>query len=280
MPRLPEGVDVWHIRLDAGPSAVDRAAVVLDAHELRRAGRFREALDARRYVVAHGAIRCVLGEYLGVAAGAVCWTAGVHGKPAFTGPWSRWQWSMSRSAGHALLAVRAAGPVGVDIERIGDRTPAMALADRYLPEEEAEFVAAQPDSSARRMAYHKILARKEACVKASGGRFLEGLRLRVLTPPHGRGSLASEAAAMSRGLLSRPPGRVGTVVGTGAFAGHRWDLRDLPAPQGFVAALATSGRAVERVRFYEWEAAAQLPGQPPRSRPPNGYGAIQLVPGE
>lgn len=258
----PEGIgsiDVWHFRLDVEPRVVRRAALLLDAHERGRAGRFRDPLDARRYTVAHGAIREVLGGYLGVPSRSLRWTSGPHGKPGFTGRQSRWQWSMSRSAGHALLAVCLTDPVGVDIERIRDDTPAVALAIRYLPEDEAESVATQANPGA---SYHTLLARKEACVKASGGRFLDGLRVRVLVP--------------------------GTIRGAGPLCGHRWELRDLPAPPGFVAALATTGDAIGKLRFFEWrpqciaraEAAAVLPGLLPRGRPANGYGAIQLVPGE
>jgi 4'-phosphopantetheinyl transferase len=109
----------------------------------------------------------------------------------------------------------------------------VALAKRFLPPEEVAAVAgaAGPDSAAgARAMYHRLLSRKEACVKASGGRLLDGLGLPVL--------------------------RAGTVVGAGRFTGERWALRDLPAPPGFVAALATLGggdRGVtDEVRLFEW----------------------------
>ncbi|MFY1638271.1 4'-phosphopantetheinyl transferase family protein [Solwaraspora sp. WMMB335] len=228
-PRLlpPPGVDVWHVGLDVDADTVDRVAALLDRHERQRASRFRDVLAARRYVVAHGAARSVLGRYLGLSSEAVDWSTGRHGKPTFDGTWSHWQWSLSRSGGHALLAVRLTEPVGVDIEAVGDHTPAVALAIRFLHESEAAAVAAKSDPSEARLLYHRLLSRKEACVKCSGGRLLDGLRIRVLSP--------------------------GSVSGTGPTAADRWQLQDLPAPPGFVATLATVGKAIDRLRLFEWQ---------------------------
>ncbi|MBQ1076220.1 4'-phosphopantetheinyl transferase superfamily protein [Micromonospora sp. C31] len=241
----PPGADIWHIGLDVDNETADVVAALLDADERRRAGGLRDPVAAHRFVVAHGAARTVLARYLGTPGEAVHWARGPNGKPFFEGEWSRWQWSLSRSGGHALLAVRGTGAVGVDLEQVRDGPPATALATRFLPAEEAAAVARHTAPYARSATYHRLLSRKEACVKASGGRFLEGLRLRVLVP--------------------------GTVEGTGLLAGQRWLVRDLPAPPGYVAALATTGARLGRLRLFEWdwpperwrEGAAILPGQPP-----------------
>lgn len=248
-PGPPPGADIWHIVLDVDPETAGPVAALLDADERRRAHSLRDERAAQRFVVAHGAVRTVLGRYLGTAGYALRWARGPNGKPRFDGPWRHWQWSLSRSGGHALLAVCLTDPVGVDLEQIRDGTPALALATRFLPDDEAAAVAGQPDPAAQSAAYHRLLSRKESCVKASGGRFLEGLRLRVLVP--------------------------GTVEGAGTFTGQRWTLRDLPAPPGFVATLATTGdRAGGQLRMFEWdwqpyrgdEDAGGLPDQPPGER--------------
>ena len=237
----PPGVDVWHVELDIDGPTAGRAAMLLDSREQRRAEAFRDELTARRFVAAHGAARTVLGDYLGVAASAVEWSVGEHGKPSFDGTWKHWQWSMSRAGGHALIAVRLAEPVGVDIETVGEHTPALSLAIRFLEESEAEAVEALTDPDEARLVYHQLLSRKEACVKSAGGRLLDALRIRVLTP--------------------------GTVTGVGVLRGHRWQLYDLPAPPGFVAALATLGTSIDQLRLFEWRwdlldrAPAELEGQ-------------------
>lgn len=251
----PPGADVWRIGLDGAEDALGPATALLGVRERERAARTRDRPSADRYVLAHGAVRTILGGYLRIAGCTVHWSAGRHGKPAFDGPLSHWQWSLSRSAEHALLAVCLSAPVGVDIERVDERTPAVALAARFLPLDEAASVAAQKTPHAARVAYHRLLSRKEACVKASGGRLLDGLRLNVLTP--------------------------GTVHGTGALAGRRWQLRDLSAPPGFVATLAVLDDEVRGVRLFDWgwrapgpepgnfrpAAPSSAAGQAPRSLP-------------
>ncbi|MDX3854836.1 4'-phosphopantetheinyl transferase superfamily protein [Streptomyces sp. AK02-01A] len=239
-PGVPRGADIWYIRLDVDDETVRLAAPLLDAHERRRAARMRDGPTARRYVLAHGATRTILGGYLGIAGCALHWSAGRHGKPEFGGALSQWQWSLSRSADHALLAVCLPDPVGVDIERIEEHTAAAALAGRFLPPDEAAGVAAQDRPYDSRAVYHRLLSRKEACVKASGGRLLDGLGLRVLT--------------------------TGTVHGAGPMAGQSWTLRDLPAPPGFVAALATLGDAARRPRIFDWD--WRPPGPEPGNCPP------------
>jgi 4'-phosphopantetheinyl transferase len=223
----PPGADVWHIPLDADRDVVRVAARLLDPHELRRAGSFRDTVAAHRYTVAHGAARTILGGYLGVPGDAVRWSVGPHGKPVFDGALSRWQWSLSRSGGHALLAVCVTAPVGVDLEGVEDSGLTMALATRFLPDEESAHVSAQPGPDGPQVAYHRLLSRKEACVKASGGRLLDGLGLAVLA--------------------------AGDVPGTGRYAGQSWRLCDLPVPPRFVAALATLGGEVRQIRLFTWD---------------------------
>lgn len=248
----PVGADIWHIGLDVDAETAEPVAALLDAAERRRAADLRDAVAAHRFVVAHGALRTVLGRYLGVAGYTLHWARGPNGKPTFDGPWRHWQWSLSRSGGHALLAVCRTDPIGVDLEQIRDGTQTVALARRFLPPDEAAVVAGHPDPAARSTAYHRFLSRKEACVKASGGRFLEGLRLRVLVP--------------------------GAVEGSGALTGQRWTLRDVPAPPGHVAALATTGERLGRLRLFEWdwrpyrrEGAGGLPDEPPEGRRGDPY---------
>ncbi|MFD6992095.1 4'-phosphopantetheinyl transferase family protein [Streptomyces sp. NPDC059943] len=247
----PPGADVWRIGLDGAGDSLEPVASLLDIRERERAARIRDRLSADRYVLTHGAVRTILGGYLRIAGCTVHWSAGRHGKPVFDGPLSHWQWSLSRSAEHALLAVCLSAPVGVDIERVDEQTPAVALAARFLPLDEAASVAAQETPHAARVAYHRLLSRKEACVKASGGRLLDGLRLNVLTP--------------------------GTVHGTGALAGRRWQLRDLSAPPGFVATLAVLDDEVRGLRLFDWGRRAPGP-EPGNFRPPAPSSAADQAP--
>ena len=68
-----------------------------------------------------------------------------------------------------------------------------------------------------------LLARKEACVKAAGGRLFPGLRRAVL----------------DRDVLADTEG-------------GPYRVRDLTAPAGFAAAVAVAGTAPYRVRAHRW----------------------------
>ncbi|MHC0433719.1 4'-phosphopantetheinyl transferase family protein [Streptomyces sp. O3] len=230
-PGVPPGIDLWLIPLDDGPpSAVAgpgapsaTPSAVLSTAELDRARALRDPDTARRFTVAHAAVRTVLGGYLRRPPAALRWTTTEHGKPVFAGELRDWHWSLSRSGGYALLAVTRGAAVGADIERVGDGVRgALPLALRYLPPDEAAAVAAARGPHGRRTAYHRLLARKEACVKSVGGRLLEGLRLPVLRP------------------------------GPVAARGFRWFLHDLPAPPGYVAAVAAATRTPGPLRLFAW----------------------------
>ena len=242
----PPGIDVWHVGLDPAARAVAAAAGLIGPAERRRVGQIRDARAARRYLAAHGALRIILGEYLCRPGEEVRWETGPNGKPGFVGPDGRWQWSLTRSGGHALLGVSLTAALGVDLEALRDDIEANVLARRFLPPEEAAAVGAGPSPFVRRQTYQRLLTRKEACAKASGGRFLDALGLNVLRP--------------------------GTVPGAGRLAGQRWTLRDLPVPAGFACALAVAAAEIGPVRLLEWGWAGEA--APPR--PAGGQGAAML----
>ena len=242
----PPGIDVWHVGLDPAARAV-AAAARADRPGRAAAGRPdpRCAGGAPLTLAAHGALRIILGEYLCRPGEEVRWETGPNGKPGFVGPDGRWQWSLTRSGGHALLGVSLTAALGVDLEALRDDIEANVLARRFLPPEEAAAVGAGPSPFVRRQTYQRLLTRKEACAKASGGRFLDALGLNVLRP--------------------------GTVPGAGRLAGQRWTLRDLPVPAGFrPGALAVAAAEIGPVRLLEWGWAGEAapPGQPAAKVPP------------
>lgn len=112
----------------------------------------------------------------------------------------------------ALFAVTTGRAVGVDIEELPDARAAQRLAARYFPLAENAHVGADPDRFAR------LWTRKEACLKAAGGRLTPGLHLPVL----------------------------------GERPGDAFRVLDLPAPPGFRAAVALTGTADFAVSVRRW----------------------------
>jgi 4'-phosphopantetheinyl transferase len=232
--RLIDAVHVWLIRSDPPAGALARLAALLDEDEQRRA----EALDPprrARFVAAHGAARLLLGRHLGAPPERLQWAYGPHGKPELAGEWAGTHVSLSHSGDLAMLAISPARPVGVDIQVLPPGTDALAMSARYFPEAESRFVAAAGGPVARARRFVGLWARKEACVKAAGGRLAQGLRLAVHPAPRG--------GIVVRDSSGRLPGA--------------YLVRDVPAPDGFRAAVALSGEASFHITTRWWSRLAQ-----------------------
>jgi 4'-phosphopantetheinyl transferase len=223
-------VHVWLIPADLPPPALGELEAALDDGERRRAAALRDPGRRTLFVAAHGAARLLLGERLGLPADAVCWRYGPHGKPEPDVPAGP-QVSLSHSGDFALLALAARRPVGVDLQRVRPDQDVTRLSARFYPPDEARYVAAAADPAERVGRYTRLWTRKEACVKAAGGRLVPGLRL----PVGGPAPVAVRPAEV-------PP--------AGYCSGYL--VHDVPAPPGYRAAVAAAGTRPYRVELHRW----------------------------
>src|SRR5947209_9528837 len=99
-----ETVQVWVAPLDVAPTVLASLAATLSPAERVRAGRFCFPVDARRFIAAHGWLRNVLGDTLGIAPAQLALTDG-PGKPRLADDEAGLRFNLSRSAGLALVAV-------------------------------------------------------------------------------------------------------------------------------------------------------------------------------
>jgi 4'-phosphopantetheinyl transferase len=120
---MPELVEVWVVPLDRDDEEVLRLRGLLSREERDRAGEAPLAQRKRRYVARQAALRSILAERTGVAPGEIRFTRSVNGKPALAGDGRGLEFSVSDSAGLALVAL-AAREVGIDVEQIRDRPAA------------------------------------------------------------------------------------------------------------------------------------------------------------
>jgi 4'-phosphopantetheinyl transferase len=208
-------VTVWLIRPAATGRSADDLTGVLDETEQQRAAAFARAEDRHRFEVVHGAARRLVGRRLGVAPAELRWTVGPYGKPELT---DGLHVSLSYAEGLCLCAV-ATRPVGVDVQR---SKPADAIAERFFPHAERRALAVEPDG------FTRLWVRKEALVKAAGGRLMDGLRIPVDTPDP----------------VPYPAGGV-------------YRITDVPVPRGHHAAVALAGAGE-----YEVAASSYPPGDP------------------
>lgn len=205
---------------------------MLDGEERERAARFRLALHRRRFVAARGALRRILGGYLGMPPAELHFTYGPHGKPALPAH-PELSFNLSHSEDLALLAVTCGPPVGVDVERLRRLDNLEGLARRVLSGRERRRLAALPPEQ-RQAAFHRAWTRKEAYLKARGEGIFRGLeRVEVTFEP---GAPPRLVAAADDPL-------------TTAF----WTLCSLEPAPGFIAAVAVAGPVGEPEGWREPE---------------------------
>lgn len=240
---LPQGsVHVWlaFCEPDAPTATFER---VLAADELSRAQRFVFARDRRRYVTAHRLLRQLLGGYLGVAPADVQFTYGEHGKPALTDTHARRvDFNMSHSGEAVVIAVSAAGPVGVDIEALRVMRDRDDVAQRTFAAGEFARLCGVDDEQ-RTEAFFNCWTRKEAFVKAIGDGLSHPLeRFEVTLEPGAPARLVhidgdvSRAAAWTIGVLPHVPGFATALAVNGAVTVSCFRWREEPVAASMAAA--------------------------------------------
>jgi 4'-phosphopantetheinyl transferase len=169
----PRGVDLWVFALEQSAAREARLTANCSARELERAERMLVPRRRREFLVGRGAVRSILGAYLGIAARHVEIAVGPHGKPFLDAPGAP-AFNLSHSGGLAVVAVSAGFDVGIDIERVDPALDVMAIARRFLaPDEVAHLSSLEP--AARPAAFSRLWTRREACLKTSGTGFAIGL---------------------------------------------------------------------------------------------------------
>jgi 4'-phosphopantetheinyl transferase len=221
-------VRVWLFRSDQPDTVLADLFNVLDDDERGRAQAMTRDDDRRRFVVAHGATRVIIGRRLGAPADQIRWQRGPHGKPELCGRWTGVQVNLSHSGDLNVLAVTDRRRVGVDVQKLLPDLDPVAMAARFFPPMEARFVAAAGDGDGRADRFGRLWTRKEACLKACGGTLAQGLAL----PVQGSGDI----------IVSHPGGAL-----PGPFV-----VRDVAVPAGFRASVALEGTGGYRLVCRWW----------------------------
>ena len=224
-------VRVWIVPVDVPPDAAARCRDVLDDGERARAAAFGSLQDQQRFTVAHGALRILVGRELETRPATLTWTPGRYGKPELAPPWSGLHTSLSHSKDMIAAAISTDRPLGVDIQHLVPGLDTVGLSARFFPPDEAWYVAAGRDASARADRFAHLWARKEAVVKAVGGRLWPNLKIAVR-----RRDVVSCAEPASS---------------------HR--VADVTAPASFRAAVAVTGAAPFIVLAADWPSAGTAP---------------------
>jgi 4'-phosphopantetheinyl transferase len=222
-PPLDAGeVHVWRISLDADAEPL---GPLLSPDERQRAARFHRDEHRRRYVVAHGALRLILGAYLDTEPEALAFELGEHGKPWLrhgpAGERARVEFNLSHSADLALVAVARDRPVGVDVERWSE-VEHLELAERFFSRAERDAMRALAGAAEHLDAgFFAAWTRKEAYLKATGHGIARGLHHFDVTLAPG-----TEAALLADRL--------------DATATERWTMRSIVPADGYSGAVVAA----------------------------------------
>lgn len=215
------GVQLWHLHLDPGGAVVEVLAGLLCPDERIRAQGLVLDRARRRFVVARGRLRQVLGAQLGIPPSEVRLIYGAQGKPRVDDVMNPrdLRFNLSHTADHGLLATAWGREVGVDIEQVHAQVDIEGIAARFFAPGEVQRLS-QVAQADRREASFGCWTRKEAFLKALG----EGIPDRL--------------AAFE---VSVDPHRPALLhVDWDAAEVDRWDLESVQVDAGLVATLAVA----------------------------------------
>lgn len=228
----PEQVHIWRISL--APAEPERYRATLSAEERDRADRFRADRHRRRFIVAHAALRLVLGRYLEWEPQRLVFESGPYGKPhlAFPSTSPAICFNLSHSADLALLSLAVEREVGIDLEHIRPVDSLRRLTERYFaPGEQHAILNAPPEEQVT--LFFRCWTQKEAVLKAIGTGLVFPLDQICL-------ALGADGSA-----------RLESIRGDQEEA-QRWWLASFEPAVGYLAAVALRGPEPERF-FWDWQ---------------------------
>ena len=231
-------VHVWRIPLEISPTSVEELHVLLDTAEKERARRFYFERDRRRYSVAHGVLRTLLGAYLHMDARSLRFITNAYGKPALDPDLQtdQLQFNLSHSHELALLAITRRREVGVDVEYKRSDIEYDELARHSFSPFEQKRLRALP-AEMKNAGFFACWTRKEAYIKARG----MGLSL-----PLDLFDVSLDPTEPARLLASREdPHEV-----------ERWTLVNLQPGAGYAGALIAEGKDWNS---HHWQWSGQIP---------------------
>jgi 4'-phosphopantetheinyl transferase len=226
-------VHVWSTRLNAREEQVQRCWEVLSCDERQRAERFRFPSDQLRFVVAHGVLRMLLGDYLGIPGSEVRLGYGRFGKPALD-VWheSDLHFNLAHSGELAVYGFTRSLMVGIDVESERLGLLMVGVLECSFTSAEQRALAGLP-AARQTLASLTLWTRKEAYFKALGCGLQQDLSsVEISVPP--------AAPALLRRAHEDPKQR-------------HWSFYDLQPARNFVGTLCVENNA--ETRLWSWKQA-------------------------
>jgi 4'-phosphopantetheinyl transferase len=229
------GVDLWLFSLEVAVAERERLHALLDREETARGARFHDSQHRRRFTVAHGRLREIVGAYAGTSPDRLAFAEGPRGKPHLAHGAAALEFNLSHAQHLGLIGVARGSAIGVDIEVMRPMAEMADIAQRNFAPAEFDAWRRLP-AEQRSAAFFACWTRKEAVIKATG----DGL------------SMALDRFVVS--VHPEQPARLLAIDGS-VDAASSWTLASWQPITGVFAAVALR-RAAAACRRY------RLPGTP------------------
>lgn len=165
----PGEVHVWQVSLRTAPDLLPRLFETLLPDERARAKRFVFERDQNRHIVAHAALRYLIGNYLRVASADVQIALKQLGKPYIqtVNTSASLRFNLSHSDDFAVMAFCLGEELGIDIEHKRPEATSMDVAEHHFSKNELRDLEKLSEHD-RVAGFFRCWTRKEAYLKARG----------------------------------------------------------------------------------------------------------------
>lgn len=162
-------VHLYFISLDLSTDRLEKLASFLSEDEIIRANRYHFPAHKRRFLVARGCLREILGSYLAINPEKVEFIYSERGKPSIKAPF---QFNISHSHEMALCGLTLTGRIGVDLEKMRAMKDLQSLTKRFFCAREHKLI---EKSGEKEKLFFQLWTAKEAYLKALGTGISGGL---------------------------------------------------------------------------------------------------------
>jgi 4'-phosphopantetheinyl transferase len=240
---MDEQVQIWWANLRDFDSHVPELQSILSVLEKARVGRFRFIRNRNNYIICHGLLRMLLGDFTGQSPSRLCLKTGRYGKPELRGNIEerRIHFNISHAQDVALYGITRACPIGVDVERVRTFPCYERVAREFFTQAECKSLKAT-SGEVRAQRFFELWTRKEALLKARGEGLGDGLAERV-------------DALLEPGVWVLPH-----TIG----ASSDWQVRSFSPVEGYIASVAFGQanvnfvcRGVPAAKFLEVKAESE-----------------------
>lgn len=162
----PHQVHVWSLNKSEHKNKLAAYWNILSKEEKESASKYRFTRDRDCSIIARGALRTLLGNYLKQSPERIKFQFGTHGKPSLN-ELSDIEFNVSHSTNAIVLAFVQHNSIGIDVEYIKRNIEVKKIAKHFFSKEEIMSLFSM-DESYYKQAFYNCWTRKEAFIKALG----------------------------------------------------------------------------------------------------------------